>query len=191
MRITHARATTPFASLSPLVAADDEGLRQRADNPAIWTHWVKDMSAHAWAREFAWMLAEQEAGRWLFHTVRDNQGEIIGQTCFLAIRPEHEGVEIGGTWYSPHVHGSKINPACKLMMLSHAFECGAQRVELKTNANNARSRAAILKLGTTFEGIHRHHMRQHDGSWRDTAWYSLLADEWPAAKAKLEARLAQ
>ena len=190
MRITHARATTPFASLSPLVAADDEGLRQCADNPAIWTHWVKDMSPQVWAREFEWMLAQQDAGRWLFHTVRDSQGEIIGQTCYLAIRPEHHGVEIGGTWYSPHVHGSKINPACKLMMLSHAFDCGAQRVELKTNVNNTRSRAAILKLGATFEGIHRHHMRQHDGSWRDTAWYSLLAHEWPAAKAKLEARLA-
>jgi N-acetyltransferase len=190
MLITHANANTAFATLSPLIPEDRAALRAIAADPSIWRHWAKDMSASNWDREFDWMLSEQAAGQWLFHTVRDHEGTVIGQTCYLAIRPQHKGVEIGGTWYAPHVQATKVNPACKMMMLAHAFGCGAKRVELKTNALNARSRAAILKLGATFEGIHRHHMLQHDGTWRDTAWYSILEDEWPNVKAGLQARLA-
>ncbi len=114
----------------------------------------------------------------------------IGQTCYLAIAPEHARVEIGGTWYAPAAQGSRVNPACKLLMLGHAFACGAERVELKTDALNARSRAAMLKMGAQFEGVHRHHMRRPDGTWRDTAWFSVLRAEWPGVKAGLEARLA-
>jgi N-acetyltransferase len=190
MKITHCQSTTPFASLSPLVPEDRDTLRLAAADPTIWTHWPRKMTAERWDQNFDWMLGEQEAGRWLLHTVRDPQGQVIGQTCFLAMRPDDKGVEIGGTWYVPLTHSTKVNPACKLMMLTHAFKCGAERVELKTNANNARSRAAILKLGASFEGIHRHHMLQHDGTWRDSAWYSILSGEWPAAKAGLLARLA-
>jgi N-acetyltransferase len=83
-----------------------------------------------------------------------------------------------------------VNPACKLLMFRHAFDCGAERVELKTDALNERSRAAILKLGAQFEGVHRRHMRRRDGTLRDTAWYSVLREEWPDVKARLEARLA-
>jgi RimJ/RimL family protein N-acetyltransferase len=71
-----------------------------------------------------------------------------------------------------------------------AFEAGAERVELKTDAQNAHSRAAILKLGAAFEGVHRHHMRRPWGGWRDTAWYSVLRDEWPEVRDGLMARLA-
>lgn len=189
MLITHATATTPYASLSPLLEQDREALRIAAADPAIWTHWAKDMSSPNWDREFDWMLGEQEAGRWLLHTVRGSDGTVLGQTCYLAIRPEHKGVEIGGTWYAPAAHNTKVNPSCKLLMLEHAFASGAERVELKTNALNARSRAAISKLGASFEGIHCHHMLQHDGTWRDTAWYSILANQWPSVQVGLEARL--
>jgi N-acetyltransferase len=190
MHITHVTAATAFASLSPLVLEDRDALRLVANDPAIWTHWAKDMSAQHWDRQFDWMVGEQAAGRWLLHTVRDGEDRVIGQTCYLAIRPEHKGVEIGGTWYASATHSSKVNPSCKLLLLDHAFASGAERVELKTNANNTRSRAAILKLGASFEGIHRHHMLQDDGTWRDTAWYSILADEWGHVKTDLEARLA-
>jgi N-acetyltransferase len=190
MHLTHARTATPFASLSPLNENDREALRIISSDPTIWTYWPRDMAASKWDENFDWMLSEQAAGRWLLHTVRTPDGKVAGQTCYLAIRPEHKGVEIGGTWYAPSVHGSMVNPSCKLLLLDHAFACGAQRVELKTHAKNARSRAAMLKMGGTFEGIHRRHMLLHDGSWRDTAWYSVLADEWPTVKAGLEARLA-
>ena len=97
--------------------------------------------------------------------------------------------EIGATWYAPHAQGTKINPAAKYLLLGHAFACGAERVEIKTDSENMRSRAAIVKLGAVFEGVHRHHMRRADGTWRDTAWYSILKAEWPAVKTKLEQRL--
>jgi N-acetyltransferase len=190
MLLTHAVDTTSFAALAALSEQDREPLGAAAIDPAIWTHWPRDMAAHKWDDNFDWMLGEQAAKRWLLHTVRTPGGQIIGQTCYLAIHPDHHRVEIGGTWYVPSVHGSKVNPACKLMLLDNAFGCGAQRVELKTDANNARSRAAILKLGATFEGIHRHHMLRPNGTWRDTAWYSVLAHEWADVKAGLEARLA-
>lgn len=165
-------------------------MRAIANNPRIWTHWPRDMSPQKWDENFDWMLAEQEAGRWLLHTVRLANGEMIGQTCYLAIHPDNRRVEIGGTWYVPSVQGTKVNPTCKLLMIDNAFACGAQRVELKTDARNDRSRSAMLKMGATFEGIHRQHMLRPDGTWRDTAWYSVLRNEWAGVKARLDMRLA-
>jgi RimJ/RimL family protein N-acetyltransferase len=89
----------------------------------------------------------------------------------------------------PAVWGTGVNVECKLLLLAHAFErLGCSRVELKTDARNERSRAAMLALGASFEGIHRKHMRMPDGS-RDTAWYSVVDDEWPAVRSRLEERL--
>lgn len=189
MQLIPLSAVTPHASLSPLAEADRGPLAIAAADPLLWSHWPRDVKASGWDLQFDWMMGEQEAGRWMVHTVRLPDGRVAGQTCYLAIRPEHSGVEIGGTWYARDVQGSGVNPACKLMMLAHAFGCGAERVELKTDAMNARSRAAILKLGAQFEGIHRRHMRRPDGTWRDTAWYSVLRPEWPAVEAGLRARL--
>jgi RimJ/RimL family protein N-acetyltransferase len=117
-------------------------------------------------------------------------GKIVGQSCYLNIRPRDAGVEIGSTWYMREAQGGFVNPAAKLLLLGHAFACGVERVELKTDALNDHSRAAILKLGAKFEGVHRRHMRRADGTLRDTAWYSVLREEWPAVKAGLEARVA-
>ncbi len=83
-----------------------------------------------------------------------------------------------------------VNPSCKLLLIGHAFGCGAERVELKTDALNEHSRGAMLKMGAVYEGEHRKHMRRADGSLRDTAWFSVVRDEWPAMKAGLEKRLA-
>ncbi len=176
-------------SLAPLTEADREDMRHAAADPALFRFWPRDMAADTWDQTFDWMLQEQAAGRWLLHSVRSKDGRLLGQTCYLAIRPEHQGVEIGGTWYVADAQGSHVNPACKLALLENAFTCGAQRVELKTDARNSRSRAAILKLGATFEGIFRRHILLPDGHWRDTAWFSILRDEWPSVKAGLEARL--
>jgi len=122
--------------------------------------------------------------------VRLPNGDLAGMTTLMNPRERDGGVEIGGTWYAPAAQGGAVNPSCKYLLLAHAFACGAERVELKTDALNTRSRAAILKLGASFEGIHRRHMRRPDGTLRDTAWYSILRDEWPGVKAALEARLA-
>lgn len=114
----------------------------------------------------------------------------IGITSYLDIKPAHRGLEVGWTWYSPSARGTKINPAAKLLLFEHAFErSGAIRVCLKTDERNARSRAAILKLGATFEGILRHTVIMADGFRRSSATYSILENEWPTVKAGLLARL--
>jgi RimJ/RimL family protein N-acetyltransferase len=100
-------------------------------------------------------------------------------------------LEIGWTWLGRPWWRTGANVETKLLLLGRAFEVlGCERVELKTDARNTRSRAAIDALGASFEGIHRHHMRI-PGGWRDTAWYSVLAAEWPGVRAGLEERLAR
>ncbi|MEO0786471.1 MAG: GNAT family protein, partial [Pseudomonadota bacterium] len=118
------------------------------------------------------------------------EGEIVGATSFLDVQPRHKRLEIGGTWYHADMRATVVNPAAKFRLLERAFACGFERVELKTDARNARSRAAILKLGARFEGLLRKHMVNHDGSARDTVYYSILAEEWPLVHERLGARLA-
>jgi RimJ/RimL family protein N-acetyltransferase len=119
------------------------------------------------------------------------RGRVVGSTRYLALRPEHRSVEIGWTWLHPDAWGTGVNVEAKLLMLRHAFETWrCRRVELKTDALNERSRGAMEALGATFEGIHRKHMLVRDGENRDTAWYSVTDDEWPAVRAGLSARLA-
>jgi hypothetical protein len=115
--------------------------------------------------------------------------KIVGQSCYLAIRPHDAGVEIGGTWYRREAQGTRVNPAAKLLLIAHAFACGAERVEFKTDALNAQSRAALLKLGASFEGIFRRQMRRPDATMRDNAYFSIIREEWDEVRAKIKARL--
>ena len=113
---------------------------------------------------------------------RDDQPQagVVGSTRFLALRPEHGSVEIGWTWLHPSAWGTGVNVEAKLLMLRQAFEVwGCRRVELKTDAQNERSRGAMEAMGARFEGVHRKHMLVRDGENRDSAWYSIVDDEWP------------
>ena len=115
---------------------------------------------------------------------------IVGSTRFLALRPEHLSVEIGWTWLHPSAWGTGVNVEAKLLMLRHAFETwGCRRVELKTDALNARSRGAMEAMGATFEGVHLKHMLVRGGENRDSAWYSVTDDDWPGVRDGLVARL--
>ncbi|HEY0864754.1 MAG TPA: GNAT family protein [Lacunisphaera sp.] len=137
-------------------------------------------------------LAAQATGAEVaFATVSQEDGRVVGTTRFLDIRRPHRGLEIGWTWISPGAQRTAVNTEAKYLMLRQAFEgWGALRVQLKTDANNAQSRAAILRLGASFEGVLRKQMlRPHDGYERDTAMFSIIAPEWPAVKAGLEAKL--
>ena len=119
-------------------------------------------------------------------------GEVVGSTRFLTLRPEHRSVEIGWTWLHPSVWGTGVNVEAKYLQLRHAFdEWGCRRVEWKTDAENERSCGALAALGATFEGVHRNHMLVRDGENRDSAWYSVTGEEWPAVRAHLESRLAE
>jgi RimJ/RimL family protein N-acetyltransferase len=115
----------------------------------------------------------------------------VGMTRYLNIEEPHRKLEIGSTWYEPSVWAGAVNPECKLLLMRHAFETlGFNRVEYKTDLRNARSRAAILKLGARQEGILRKHMIMADGHVRDSVYFSVIDEEWPAVKAGLEKRLA-
>ncbi len=117
-------------------------------------------------------------------------GAVVGSTAYLDIRPAHRGLEVGFTWITPEHRGTRVNPESKRLMLGHAFETlGAERVQLKCDARNARSRAAILKLGATFEGVLRRHIIMPDGYVRDTAMYSVVRGEWEGVRAGLRQRL--
>jgi len=117
-------------------------------------------------------------------------GRAVGSSSFLDLRPIHRGLEIGFTWYDALVRGTRVNPACKLLMLQRAFEeRGCMRVQLKCHNGNERSKRAILKLGATFEGVLRKHMMLRDGRHRDTAMFSITDEEWPRVRAGLEKRL--
>lgn len=123
----------------------------------------------------------------VFH--RDS-GRQVGVTCFMNNMPEHLRIEIGNIWYSPVVQRSAVNTESTLLMLDHAFSLGYRRVEWKCNALNERSRHAALRLGFSFEGVHRNHLIFKDAS-RDTAWYSIIDSEWPEKREKLLAMLAK
>jgi RimJ/RimL family protein N-acetyltransferase len=114
----------------------------------------------------------------------------VGSTSYLAIAPEHAKVEIGATWYEPAAQGTAVNPEAKYLLLANAFAANYNRVELKTDARNARSRAAMRKMGATEEGTLRGHMWMPQGYFRDSVYFSILASEWPQVKAGLETRLA-
>jgi RimJ/RimL family protein N-acetyltransferase len=125
-----------------------------------------------------------------FATIDARDGRPIGMTRYMALRPDDRGLEIGSTWLTPTAWRTGANVEAKLLQLGYAFETlGCIRVELKTHAANERSRGAMERLGATFEGIHRKHRIVPGVGVRDTAWYSVLDDEWPAVRAGLLARL--
>lgn len=140
-------------------------------------------------------LRERAAGvRLPFAVVETARGRVVGSTSYLDIAPADGRLEIGHTWYGASAQGTTVNPEAKLLLLAHAFDVlGAVRVCLKCDARNARSRRAIAGIGGTFEGVLRKQSRRHDGTpgHRDTAFFSILDDEWTAVRARLEARLAR
>ena len=116
--------------------------------------------------------------------------ELVGHTSFLNDRPDDRVVEIGNTWLTPSAWGTGANTEAKLLLMEHAFEReGYLRVEFKTDATNARARAALAALPAELEGVFRKHMLVRGGERRDSAWYAVIDDDWPAVKASPEPRL--
>jgi RimJ/RimL family protein N-acetyltransferase len=138
-------------------------------------------------------LEGRRAGHALpFATIDRASGRPVGSTRYGNIEPAHRRVEIGWTWLAPAWQRTPLNTEAKYLMLRHAFETlGCIRVELKTDALNERSRAAILRLGAKEEGILRQHIITSTGRLRDTVYYSILDSEWPSVKSGLEEKLAR
>jgi RimJ/RimL family protein N-acetyltransferase len=192
------RWTTPtlagrIVRLEPLALKHTDDLWEASRDPRIW-RWlpiVQPQTRAAWQLWLDDSLARVDAGLDLsFATVLRETGAAVGSTRFLALRPEHRSLEIGWTWLTPSAWGTGANTEAKLLQLEHAFEVlGCRRVEFKTDALNERARPALAALPARFEGIHRKHMLVRDGESRDSAWYAVVDEEWPAVRAALEARL--
>ena len=179
--------------LEPLARHHEQDLFEAAQDERIWRWMPYDASAspetfHAWLED---ALAASESGtEAAFATVDAGTGDPVGSTRYLALRPEHRVLEIGWTWLAPTYWQTGANVEAKMLMLEHAFEnLGCLRVELKTDSRNERSRAALAALPAQFEGVFRKHMLVRGGERRDSAYYSIIDDEWPEVRKNLERRL--
>jgi RimJ/RimL family protein N-acetyltransferase len=177
-----------------LDARHEDGLFEASRDPVIW-RWLSLAGAPPTREVLAgWLeqsVADTEAGReCAYATIWRATGRVIGSTRFMALRPEHRGLEIGWTWLDPSSWGTGANIEAKLLMLEHAFgEVKCIRVEFKTDARNERSRGAIAAIPAQFEGVLRNHKTVPDVGVRDTAYYSVIDAEWPAVRAALRSRL--
>ncbi len=180
--------------LEPLTHGHLDALAEVALDPALWAWTASTVRSRADLEVYVdTALAARDAGTALpFATVHRASGRVVGSTRFGAYVAAHRRVEIGWTFVAAPWQRSAVNTEAKLLMLRHAFgTLGLNRVEWKTDALNARSRAAILRLGATEEGTLRHHMVVTDGRVRDTVYFSVTAPEWPAVEARLVERLAR
>lgn len=177
--------------LEPTVPAHHAGLFESAAGPQTFRYFL------TWPREWtlgafsAWMEGGMDGPSRVCYTVLEREtGRVVGSSSFLDLQPTHRGVEVGATWFHPDARGTRVNPETKLLMLGHAFdEMGCVRVQLKCDARNLRSQAAIAKLGAVREGVLRKHRILQDGHVRDTVMYSITREEWPDVRARLLERL--
>lgn len=138
------------------------------------------------------ILKRSTGEQYPFTVIDKLSGKIIGSTFLHNIFPEHRKLEIGWTWYDPAYWRTGYNRECKLLLLTYCFETlKAVRVQLQTDENNTRSRTAILGIGATFEGVMRKERIRANGTFRNTAMYSIIDDEWPASRTLLLASLKQ
>lgn len=179
--------------LEPLAPEHADALFAAADDPSMFRYLSERLETLEDHRGYVQRgLAERDAGRAIPFGIRlRGDGAIVGTTRFAAIDLTHRRAEIGWTWIARRVQRTAVNTECKRLLLGHAFESmQLNRVELKTDALNQVSRAAIARIGAKPEGIFRSHMVMPDGRVRDTAWFSIVRDEWPVVRDALDRRLA-
>src|SRR3712207_737259 len=180
-----------FVRLEPFTPELKEPVRAALDTDAdAWAIMVNNGGGEGFEAWWRKRLDNTLRGAELAFAVRRlKDGEVVGSSGYYTLRPEHRGVEIGSTYYRPDARSGPVNPEAKLLLLDHAFAAGAVRVEFVTDAVNARSRAALNKLGATEEGVLRRHKITWTGRVRDTVMFSITDQEWPAVREKIQARL--
>lgn len=191
--IQPATLTGRFVRLEPIEERHRDGLRAAADDPRIWPYMPMNGAPGAdFDRMVTEAIAAKQSGTTLPFVVRRlSDDAVVGSSRYLNIAVEDGNLEIGWTWYAPTAWAGAVNPESKRLMLEHAFgTLGAVRVGLRCDGRNKRSHDAILRLGAVKEGVLRRHKLVHDGFIRDTVQFSILAEEWPAVRDRLDRRLA-
>lgn len=181
--------TGQVVSLEPLALEHADALLDAAQSEEIWRHTIDEPRTMDAMRDYiARALADRDAGTGIPFAVRDlGTNRFIGCTRYVNIAPLRRGLEIGFTWYAPEFWRTAVNTECKYLLLQHAFEAlRFIRVELQTMSGNARSRAAILRLGAIEEGTLRSRMVRRNGQRFDSVFFSILDTEWPTVKARLD-----
>jgi N-acetyltransferase len=180
-------------TLEPLSREHHVALAEATKDGELWKLWYTSVPDPArMLQEIDRRLDLQSKGAMLPFTVLDAHGTAVGMTTYMHIDAVYRRVEIGSTWYAKRVQRTALNSACKLLLLTHAFESlGCIAVELRTSFLNQQSRQAIERLGAKLDGVLRHHQRHRDGSLRDTCVYSIIQPEWPAVKTHLTFQLAR
>ena len=192
MNLTVGPLANPFVRLEPFEAGLESEVRAALDcDPDAWDVMV----AAAYGEHFeGWwrsaLAAMAEGSRIAYAVRRLPDSAVVGTTSLYEIKPDYRRCEIGSTFYRPEARGGPVNPSCKRLLLGHAFDAGAVRVEIITDAINPGSQAAIRKLGDRDEGVLRKHKITFKGRIRDTAQFAILDDDWPGVRARLDARLA-
>lgn len=186
----------PVVRLEPLREHHLAELEKIAFDPDIWKYMILALESaddiRGWAQE-GWR--QEASGRmmsWaiLSKNVADGSEKLAGATRFMDINLKDRNVEIGNTWLGAEFRGTRVNTASKFLQLQFAFEqMGLERVALKAHTRNLRSQAAIRAIGGVYEGTFRRHMVMPDGTYRDSAWFSIIRPEWPDVKEMLERRL--
>ena len=191
MRLEPVILENDFVRLEPLEERHREPLREAGNDPDLWRFANVNLDNADFDAWMAHRFRETATVGDITWAVFDKaSGTHVGSTSFLAFVPVHKRVEIGWTWYAKRVWAGPVNPSCKRMLLAHGFEAlELNRVELKADARNTRSCKAMERFGAKFEGVHRSHMVRPDGRLRDTAWFSVIREEWPAVRDGLDARL--
>jgi N-acetyltransferase len=181
-----------FVRLEPVLAAMKQDLRVAIEcDPDTWATFTVNPVVQGFDLYWSSTLDGIESGQRLAYAIRRlSDGLIVGTSSFMGLRLSQCGVEIGATFLHPDVRGGPVNPECKLLMMEHAFVAGAVRVEFVVDSENARSLAAMLKLGAKQEGLLSSRKIAWNGEVRDVVFFAVTERDWPSVRAKLQNRVA-
>jgi RimJ/RimL family protein N-acetyltransferase len=192
MRIEPVVLENRWVRLEPFTPELKEQVRAAISvDPEAWSIMVSTAYGENFDPWWDGFMERLAAGRDTPYAVRRlEDGRVVGTSSLHDLFPQHRRVELGSTFFHPDARGGVVNPASKRLLLQHAFDSGMVRVEIITDAINARSQAAIARLGAAPEGVLRRHKITHTGRVRDTVMFSITDQDWPEVRARLDARLA-
>ena len=181
-----------FVRLEPLKPEHKEEIRTAVDcDPGAWSILLVNPIGAGFEEYWEANCGAPATERLPYAIRRLSDAQVVGASTYFTAKARHGGVEIGATFLRPDVRATFVNPEVKMLMLDHAFNSGAVRVQFTVDVRNERSQAAVAKLGATREGVLRRDTRTWTGHIRDTVVFSILDSEWPAVRLRLQERLTE